>query len=301
MHSHTIPWPNHRSHAIANYLNCSPPPAASQGLPIKGMDRPHQLQQTHWLQVSRSVKYVCSIMFKLFKIQNSANWIELANCRSIFDDVWKESAQKVRVDLLKRIFLQALKPCSEAAAASVQICVSRSQCGEILHRFADLGKMHNAAHAYRLLHPATMLLCATAPLRSRSEMLSNALLHNLIQWVSSSLLWSRIQEWCTWAGPWKGSFHLRHERVTCATGKGKKSRKRLCESPSYTNVASLSFPSLSVKLSTSSASTVGSAKKAAKKNMASGGKHWWIHSFTGEKRCTVDIRKLLGFWPSWPL
>lgn len=30
---------------------------------------------------------------------------------------------------------------SEAAAASVQICVSRSQCGEIFHRFADLGKM----------------------------------------------------------------------------------------------------------------------------------------------------------------
>lgn len=132
-------------------------------------------------------------------------------------------------------------------------------------------------HAYHLLHPATMLLCATAPLRSRSEMLSNALLHNLIQWVSSSLLWSRIQEWCTWAGPWKGSFHFRHERVT---GKEKKLRKRLCESPSYTNVASLSFPSFPVKLSTSSASTVGSAKKAAKKNRALGGNHWWIHRFT---------------------
>ena len=161
MHSHTIPWPNHRSHAIANYLNCSPPPAASQGLPIKGMDRPHQLQQTHWLQVSRSVKYVCSIMFKLFKIQNSANWIELANCSSIFDDVWwswKESAQKVRVDLLKRIFLQALKPCSEASAASVQICVSRSQCGEIFHRFADLGKMSMPTACYILLRCYCVLL-----------------------------------------------------------------------------------------------------------------------------------------------
>ena len=150
----------------------------------------------------------------------------------------------------------------------------------------------HAAHAYRLLHPATMLLCATAPLRSRSEMLSNALLHNLIQWVSSSLLWSRIQEWCTWAGPWKGSFHLRHERVTCVTGKGKKVTKTFVRSPSYTNVASLSFPSLSVKLSTSSASTVGSANKAAKKNRASVcttdafiDSQW----FTGEKRsCTVD-------------
>lgn len=67
----------------------------------------------------------------------------------------------------------------------------------------------------------------------------------------------------------------------CDRKGNKKSRKRLCESPSYTNVASLSFPSLSVKLSTSSASTVGSAKKAAKKNRASGGNHWWIHRFTG--------------------
>ena len=38
-----------------------------------------------------------------------------------------------------------------------------------------------------------------------------------------------------------------------------------CRSPSYTNVASLAFP---VKLSTSSASTIGSAKKAAKKKRA---------------------------------